>query len=371
MKRNVWSAEHDAALIAAVAKWGPVGWHRIAHEVGHSRKACQCNARWHNYLRPGIDHAPFSASDDAAIARGVARYGTVWHRIVEALPARTAHALKNRWASLSSRAAATAKKFKAFKPTTAPGGGAASKPAMKVALAIMTASPVDPAATAATVSSANTPTPPGGMATPTLSWHGLPAHGNCALGLAGAPMMTAIQIPPRIAQSYSGASFSSGGGAQPNAVYGTSHGASPTACGLSRLAPLCLPPAAWLTSTAPPFPSAAFVYASRAPPPPPPRVNTDGAAPGFVMITPSASSPFMPLLNHSHLFASDIGTTTPFRAVVAAGPPPEDVDCTFGDAAIALALQGEDMSFFSLSTTDLVDLIEMLLDGDVTAPRAS
>jgi hypothetical protein len=41
-------------------------WHLIAAEVGGDRKACQCNARWHNYLRPGVDLSPVTAAEDDA-----------------------------------------------------------------------------------------------------------------------------------------------------------------------------------------------------------------------------------------------------------------------------------------------------------------
>jgi hypothetical protein len=120
MPRELWSAAEDAELRLAVALRGPFQWHRIAAEVSGDRKACQCNARWNNYLRPGIDLSPFTAAEDDAIARGVERHGTVWRRIVAMLPARTAHGIKNRWQAIQSRAAAAEKKKLTPKSTHAP-----------------------------------------------------------------------------------------------------------------------------------------------------------------------------------------------------------------------------------------------------------
>jgi myb proto-oncogene protein len=97
MPREPWSAEEDEALRVAVALHGPTQWHLIAAKVGGGRKPTQCNARWHNYLRPGISLAPFTAAEDDTIMRGVERYGTTWRWIAAALPARTPHAIKNRW----------------------------------------------------------------------------------------------------------------------------------------------------------------------------------------------------------------------------------------------------------------------------------
>lgn len=95
-RRGPWSQGEDAYLTQLVHTQGPLNWVRIAQLIG-SRSPKQCRERYHQNLKPTLNHEPISPEEGLLIERLVAEIGKRWAEIARRLHGRSDNAVKNWW----------------------------------------------------------------------------------------------------------------------------------------------------------------------------------------------------------------------------------------------------------------------------------
>ncbi|KAK4191667.1 putative Myb-like DNA-binding protein [Podospora australis] len=101
-KRGPWSQNEDAYLMSLIQTQGPLNWVRIAAMLG-TRSPKQCRERYHQNLKPTLNHDPITAEEGVMIERLVRQHGKRWAEIARHLPGRSDNAVKNWWNGSQNR----------------------------------------------------------------------------------------------------------------------------------------------------------------------------------------------------------------------------------------------------------------------------
>ena len=95
-RRGPWLPEEDQRLLQLVHTQGPNNWVRISQNMQH-RSPKQCRERFHQNLKPTLNHEPISPQEGQLIEQMVTEIGKRWAEIARRLGNRSDNAVKNWW----------------------------------------------------------------------------------------------------------------------------------------------------------------------------------------------------------------------------------------------------------------------------------
>ncbi|EWZ28500.1 Homeodomain-like protein [Fusarium oxysporum Fo47] len=101
-RRGPWSNAEDAYLMNLVQTHGPLNWVQIAQILG-SRTPKQCRERYHQNLKPTLNHDPITPEEGLQIERLVHEIGKRWAEIARRLHGRSDNTVKNWWNGSQNR----------------------------------------------------------------------------------------------------------------------------------------------------------------------------------------------------------------------------------------------------------------------------
>jgi len=100
IRKGRWSEAEDAQLLQIRQQHPDYTWVQIA-KVIKTRTASQLRYRYTSHLDPEINKGPFTASEDAALVRLSAQWGSSWADIAKHMPGRTENSVKSRIKTLA------------------------------------------------------------------------------------------------------------------------------------------------------------------------------------------------------------------------------------------------------------------------------
>ncbi|KEF59406.1 uncharacterized protein A1O9_04250, partial [Exophiala aquamarina CBS 119918] len=122
-RRGPWLPEEDATLLHLVRTQGPNNWVRISQHMQH-RSPKQCRERYHQNLKPSLNHEPITSHEGEMIEQLVQEMGKRWAEIARRLGNRSDNAVKNWWnGSMNRRKRSTVQQ-----PSSSKGIGFRSQP---------------------------------------------------------------------------------------------------------------------------------------------------------------------------------------------------------------------------------------------------
>ncbi|EER29358.1 hypothetical protein D8B26_008167 [Coccidioides posadasii str. Silveira] len=95
-RRGPWVPEEDQELLQLVRTQGPNNWVRISQHMKY-RSPKQCRERFHQNLKPSLNHDPITPEEGLMIERMVNEMGKRWAEIARRLGNRSDNAVKNWW----------------------------------------------------------------------------------------------------------------------------------------------------------------------------------------------------------------------------------------------------------------------------------
>ncbi|KAF3001137.1 hypothetical protein E8E14_002823 [Neopestalotiopsis sp. 37M] len=101
-RRGPWSQAEDNMLMNLVNQNGASNWVKVSSML-QTRSAKQCRERYHQNLKPTLNHEPISAEEGELIEHLVTTIGKRWAEIARRLQNRSDNAVKNWWNGSQNR----------------------------------------------------------------------------------------------------------------------------------------------------------------------------------------------------------------------------------------------------------------------------